>query len=175
MHGPPHHHHHHHPHPGGHPAYPGYPPYPPMYAPMPPYAVPYPGDHEVAADHPGKPPSPLARRPSATAGRAGYVKRARWGAENRIHDHFPDGFPLLRERYFGERRYACSRRYEFNLGSRSFRSKSGGDHAANRLKKLFRHLDRAITINDMRLAEVRPRPSLRIAPKRALRRRSAPS
>ena len=42
----------------------------------------------------------------------GILKRARWGATHRIHDHFVDGFPLLSDRFVRERE-AAERRYEY--------------------------------------------------------------
>ena len=73
----------------------------------------------------------------------GILKRARWGATHRIHDHFVDGFPLLSDRFVRERE-AAERRYEYNLGSRHFASKADGEAGIGALKALFRRLDRAI-------------------------------
>ena len=73
---------------------------------------------------------------------AGVMKRARWGATHRIHEHFVDGFPLLEERFVRERE-AAERRYEYNLGSRNFTSKADGEAGIGALKALFRKLDRA--------------------------------
>lgn len=70
------------------------------------------------------------------------MKRARWGATHRIHEHFVDGFPLLEERFVRERE-AAERRYEYNLGSRNFPSKADGEAGIGALKALFRKLDRA--------------------------------
>ena len=77
----------------------------------------------------------------------GILKRARWGATHRIHDHFVDGFPLLSDRFVRERE-AAERRYEYNLGSRHFASKADGEAGIGALKALFRRLDRAIGLGD---------------------------
>ena len=77
----------------------------------------------------------------------GVMKRARWGATHRIHEHFVDGFPELEERFVRERD-AAERRFEYNLGSRNFASKREGEEGIDTLKVLFRKLDRAIGLRD---------------------------
>lgn len=90
----------------------------------------------------------------------------RWGAENRIHDFFPDRFPELRERYlkkvdtgayYGVRECYELRPHEYNLGTRKFCCKSAGDSSVTTLRNIFRGLDKAITMGDIPRAQVRPR------------------
>ena len=61
---------------------------------------------------------------------------------NLIHAVFEDGFPDLEERFVREKA-AADRRYEYNLGSRTFDTEEDGDDGLEHLKKLFRTLDRA--------------------------------
>lgn len=84
--------------------------------------------------------------------RPGVMKRARWGATHRIHEHFVDGFPELEERFVRERE-AAERRFEYNLGSRNFASKREGEEGIDTLKVLFRKLDRAIGIRDANMVQ----------------------
>ena len=62
--------------------------------------------------------------PPPRARPAGCVKRARWGAQHRIHEHFADGFPDLARR-FVKVRASSDRRFEYDLGTRRFPSKHG--------------------------------------------------
>jgi len=82
----------------------------------------------------------------------GVMKRARWGATHRIHEHFVDGFPELEERFVRERE-AAERRFEYNLGSRNFASKREGEEGIDTLKVLFRKLDRAIGLRDASMVQ----------------------
>lgn len=84
--------------------------------------------------------------------RPGVMKRARWGATHRIHEHFVDGFPELEERFVRERE-AAERRFEYNLGSRNFASKREGEEGIDTLKVLFRKLDRAIGLRDANMVQ----------------------
>ncbi|KAJ8603546.1 hypothetical protein CTAYLR_004890 [Chrysophaeum taylorii] len=84
--------------------------------------------------------------------RPGVMKRARWGATHRIHEHFVDGFPELEERFVRERE-AAERRFEYNLGSRNFMSKREGEEGIDTLKVLFRKLDRAIGLRDANMVQ----------------------
>lgn len=84
--------------------------------------------------------------------RPGVMKRARWGATHRIHEHFVDGFPELEERFVRERD-AAERRFEYNLGSRNFASKREGEEGIDTLKVLFRKLDRAIGLRDANMVQ----------------------
>ncbi|KAH8095194.1 hypothetical protein JL720_2473 [Aureococcus anophagefferens] len=63
-------------------------------------------------------------QPPPRARPAGCVKRARWGAQHRIHEHFADGFPDLARR-FVKVRASSDRRFEYDLGTRRFPSKRG--------------------------------------------------
>lgn len=83
----------------------------------------------------------------------GVMKRARWGATHRIHEHFVDGFPMLGERFVRERE-AAERRFEYNLGSRNFPDKADGEAGIGSLKALFRRLDRAIGLGDAKVVQV---------------------
>jgi len=80
------------------------------------------------------------------------MKRARWGATHRIHEHFVDGFPELEERFVRERE-AAERRFEYNLGSRNFATKREGEEGIDTLKVLFRKLDRAIGLRDATMVQ----------------------
>ena len=82
----------------------------------------------------------------------GVMKRARWGATHRIHEHFVDGFPELEERFVRERE-AAERRFEYNLGSRNFATKREGEEGIDTLKVLFRKLDRAIGLRDATMVQ----------------------
>jgi len=84
--------------------------------------------------------------------RPGVMKRARWGATHRIHEHFVDGFPELEERFVRERE-AAERRFEYNLGSRNFATKREGEEGIDTLKVLFRKLDRAIGLRDANMVQ----------------------
>lgn len=88
----------------------------------------------------------------STSDRPGVMKRARWGATHRIHEHFVDGFPELEERFVRERE-AAERRFEYNLGSRNFASKREGEQGIDTLKVLFRKLDRAIGLRDANMVQ----------------------
>ncbi|KAH8061378.1 hypothetical protein JL722_3993 [Aureococcus anophagefferens] len=91
------------------------PPPPPFYygAPMPP-----------AYYEPPEPPFVARRRDQPMHAGQGCVKRARWGAQHRIHEHFADGFPDLARR-FVKVRASSDRRFEYDLGTRRFPSKRG--------------------------------------------------
>ncbi|KAK7239266.1 hypothetical protein SO694_00025274 [Aureococcus anophagefferens] len=86
-----------------------------------------------------KRPEDFLHRPRT---RGPKTRRARWGSVNLIHAVFEDGFPDLEERYVREKA-AADRRYEYNLGSRTFDTEEDGDDGLEHLKKLFRTLDRA--------------------------------
>jgi len=92
------------------------PPPPPFYygAPMPP-----------AYYEPPEPPFVARRRDQPMHAGQGCVKRARWGAQHRIHEHFADGFPDLARR-FVKVRASSDRRFEYDLGTRRFPSKRLG-------------------------------------------------
>jgi len=89
---------------------------------------------------------------SQTQKPTGVMKRARWGATHRIHEHFVDGFPELEERFVRERE-AAERRFEYNLGSRNFATKREGEEGIDTLKVLFRKLDRAIGLRDATMVQ----------------------
>lgn len=117
------------------------PPPPPFYygAPMPP-----------AYYEPPEPPFVARRRDQPMHAGQGCVKRARWGAQHRIHEHFADGFPDLARR-FVKVRASSDRRFEYDLGTRRFPSKRLGAIGVRHLNALFRRLDRAIGTRDASL------------------------
>ena len=115
----------------------------------------------ISADVAGRARRPSPRRacspPPRPRARLTSDPSPRWGSVNLIHAVFEDGFPDLEERFVREKA-AADRRYEYNLGSRTFDTEEDGDDGLEHLKKLFRTLDRAAgnpRIDDDDLARAR--------------------